>query len=89
MNSPLTLGYGKGPLVYHIKNGKGTWIFTPEYALNSHDNLPVYAWFPFLKEVDKNVVNSTRTDFRPFNVDEQNEYFYLEPVFNVIQIILR
>jgi len=66
-----TLGYGKGSLAYGMKKGKGTWVFTPEYALNSHDNLPEDAWIPFLKNVDKEVVNSTRTDFRPFNVEEQ------------------
>ena len=68
-----TLGYGKGSLIYEIKNSKGTWIFTPEYALNSHDNLPEDAWIPFLKNVDKKVINSTRTDFRPFNVGEQKQ----------------
>lgn len=70
-SNSATLGYGKGSLVYDIKNGKGKWIFTPEYALNSHDNLPEDAWIPFLEESDKNVINSTRTDFRPFNVSEQ------------------
>jgi hypothetical protein len=70
-SNSATLGYGKGSLKYDTKNDKGTWIFTPEYALNSHDNLPEDAWIPFLKKTDKNVVNSTRTDFRPFNVEEQ------------------
>jgi len=68
-----SLGYGKGSLDYVIKNGKGTWIFKPEYALNNHDNLPEDAWIPFLKEGEKNVVNSTRTDFRPFNLKEQKQ----------------
>ncbi|WP_339917950.1 hypothetical protein [Yeosuana marina] len=66
-----TLGFGMGSLVYDIKEGKGTWIFTPEYALNPNDDLPEDAWIPFLKDVNKDVVNSTRTDFRPFNVEEQ------------------
>ena len=39
--------------------------------LNQHDNLPEDAWIPFLKDTDKRVVNSTRTNFRPFNVEEQ------------------
>ena len=62
-----------GSLVYDIKEGKGTWIFTPEYALNPNDDLPEDAWVPFLKDVNKDVVNSTRTDFRPFNVKEQKQ----------------
>ncbi|MDG1729707.1 MAG: hypothetical protein P8K68_10180 [Algibacter sp.] len=70
-SNPATLGYGNGALVYDINNKKGKWIFTPEYALNPNDNLPEDAWIPFLKNVDKNVVNSTRADFRPFNVEEQ------------------
>ncbi|WP_166965198.1 hypothetical protein [Yeosuana marina] len=66
-----TLGFGMGSLVYDMNEGKGTWIFTPEYALNPNDDLPEDAWIPFLKNVNKDVVNSTRTDFRPFNVEEQ------------------
>jgi len=76
-SNSATLGYGKGSLVYDIKNGKGKWIFTPEYALNSHDNLPEDAWIPFLKKVDKSVVNSTRTDFRPFNLEEQKSLLFV------------
>ncbi len=68
-----TLGFGMGSLVYDIKEGKGTWIFTPEYALNPNDDLPEDAWVPFLKDVNNDVVNSTRTNFRPFNVKEQKQ----------------
>ncbi len=68
-----TLGLGMGSLVYDIKEGKGTWIFTPEYALNPNDDLPEDAWVPFLKDVNNDVVNSTRTNFRPFNVKEQKQ----------------
>ena len=68
-----TLGYGNGTLIFEINEGKGTWKFTPEYALNKHDNLPEDAWIPFLKEVEEGVVNSTRTDFRPFTVKEQQQ----------------
>lgn len=70
-SNSATLGYGMGSLVYTTKNKKGSWIFKPEYALNSNDNLPEDAWIPFLKDVEENVVNSTRTNFRPFNVEEQ------------------
>ncbi len=70
-SNSATLGYGKGTLIYEVKNNYGEWIFTPEYALNSNDNLPEDAWIPFLKTIDKKTVNSTRTDFRPFTVKEQ------------------
>jgi len=72
-SNSATLGYGKGDLVYVIENGIGMWKFTPEYANNPNDNLPEDAWIPFLKEVDKIVVNSTRLDFRPFSVKEQQQ----------------
>lgn len=68
-----TLGYGNGDLVYVIENNKGVWEFTPEYAKNPNDNLPEDAWIPFLKDVNPAVVNSTRTDFRPFTVKEQQQ----------------
>jgi len=68
-----TLGYGKGALVYLIENGKVKWDFNPEYASNPNDNLPEDAWIPFLKEVEEGVVNSTRLDFRPFSVKEQQQ----------------
>ncbi|MFC2109092.1 hypothetical protein ACFLRU_01195 [Bacteroidota bacterium] len=69
----IALGYGKGTMKYIIRNGKGKWNFISEYANNPNDNLPEDAWIPFLKELDKNVVNSTRTDFRPFSVKEQKQ----------------
>ena len=68
-----TLGYGKGTLSFEISEGKGTWQFTPEYENNPNDNLPEDAWIPFLKEVEEGTVNSTRTDFRPFTVKEQQQ----------------
>lgn len=70
---PASLGYGNGKLEFSIANNKGTWIFTPEYALNSNDNLPEDAWIPFLKPVDEKVVQSTRENFRPFSVEEQRQ----------------
>ncbi len=68
-----TLGYGSGALNYIINNGIGKWTFTPEYELNPNDSLPEDAWIPFLKPVKKDVVNSTRSDFRPFTVKEQKQ----------------
>ncbi|MDP3312014.1 hypothetical protein [Lutibacter sp.] len=67
------LGFGAGNLTFDIKKGFGKWNFVPEYALNSNDNLPEDAWIPFLKNVKKDVINSTRTDFRPFTVKEQKQ----------------
>jgi hypothetical protein len=68
-----SLGYGNGSLIYEINNNEGIWQFTPEYALNVHDSLPEDAWIPFLKAVNEHVVNSTRSDFRPFTVNEQKK----------------
>jgi len=72
-SNAATLGYGMGELKYEISKGVGQWLFNPDYALNPNDNLPEDAWVPFLEEVDENVVNSTRLDFRPFNVEEQKQ----------------
>lgn len=72
-SNSATLGYGKGALVYEIKENVGKWKFTPEYELNKNDNLPEDAWVPFLIKTDKKTVNSTRSDFRPFTVKEQQK----------------
>lgn len=72
-SNSTSLGYGNGNLVFTIENGVGSWQFTPEYDKNPNDNLPEDAWIPFLKPVEKGVVNSTRTDFRPFSVEEQQQ----------------
>ncbi len=65
------IGYGKGNLSFNIDSAK--WKFTPEYALNENDSLPEDAWIPFLQEVDAKTKNSTRSDFRPFSVEEQKQ----------------
>ena len=69
----MALGYGNGELEYKIKKGQrlAKWEFTPEYALNKYDSLPEDAWIPFLKNIDITKINSTRSDFRPFTVKEQ------------------
>ena len=54
----------------HDEVFSGTWVFEPEYAINPSDGLPEDAWIPFLKE-SKALKLSTRTDFRPFNLAEQ------------------
>ena len=69
--NPETIGYGEGELIFNTSNAK--WSFTPEYALNENDKLPEDAWIPFLKPVHDSIINSTRTDFRPFSVEEQKE----------------
>jgi hypothetical protein len=68
-----TLGYGQGYLEYKITNKKGKWIFSSDYDLNPNDNLPEDAWIPFLGETAKGLINSTRLDFRPFTVKEQQQ----------------
>lgn len=70
---PAALGYGMGKLKYSIKNGKGIWHFIPDYELNHNDNLPEDAWVGFLNEKNQNKINTTRTDFRPFSVEEQQQ----------------
>ncbi len=72
-SNSATLGYGMGELTYEIENNKGKWKFNPDYTSNPNDNLPEDAWIPFLKEVGVGVVNSTRSDFRPFTVQEQQQ----------------
>jgi hypothetical protein len=67
-NNSLALGYGRGELIYG-KNGK--WTFIPKMKIISDDGLPADAWIPFLKNY--NEVNSTRTNTRPFNVEEQKD----------------
>ncbi len=71
-SNPAAIGYGKGKLTYTTSKAFGEWEFFPEYALNTNDNLPEDAWIPFLEENNSKIV-STRTDFRPFSVQEQKQ----------------
>ncbi len=80
--NPASLGYGNGELIYNIENKQGKWTFIPEYELNPNDNLPEDAWIPFLIEADKETVNSTRLDFRPFTVKEQRELLLVGACLN-------
>lgn len=70
-NTPDAIGYGKGKLTFDVETAK--WHFIPEYALNEYDALPEDAWIPFLKPVHDSIINSTRTDFRPFTEEEQKK----------------
>jgi len=70
-NNPLAIGYGRGELKYVIENGKGKWEFLPEFAANKYDGLPEDAWIEFnLSHQPNEFSKSTRTDFRPFNIEE-------------------
>ena len=69
--NPYALGYGNGELTFDFNSKK--WSFIPEYDNNPNDGLPEDAWIPFLGETAKGVINSTRTDFRPFSIEEQKE----------------
>ena len=68
-NNPVALGYGKGDLKYTIQGTKGIWSFESEYGNNIHDGLPEDSWIGFLQTRTDKV--STRTDIRPFTIDEQ------------------
>ena len=70
-NNPLALGYGRGKLVYHTDNGKGKWSFIPQYANNKHDGLSEDAWIGFLQEPRTDLPVATRSNFRPFTLQEQ------------------
>lgn len=69
--NPIVLGYGSGELKYSTANGIGTWLFEPEYAKNKYDGLPEDAWIGFLNDKNQNGSNTTRHDFRPFTIAEQ------------------
>lgn len=68
--NPYVLGYGSGKLTI---NKKGKIEFQASYELNKNDNLPEDAWIPFLSQIEKNKTYSTRTNFRPFNLSEQQK----------------
>lgn len=70
-NNPVALGFGEGRLVYQVNDQTGKWIFTPKYKNNIHDGLPEDSWIGFLQ--GRTVKVSTRSDVRPFNVDEQKK----------------
>lgn len=66
--NPYVLGYGSGILSID-KNQK--FKFEAAYALNKNDNLPEDAWIPFLSQLNNKTTYSTRVNFRPFNLKEQ------------------
>ena len=68
-NNPVALGYGKGELKYTIQGAKGIWSFESKYGNNPYDGLPEDSWIGFLQTRTGKV--STRTDIRPFTIDEQ------------------
>ncbi|MDE3740462.1 hypothetical protein [Maribacter polysaccharolyticus] len=70
-SSPEALGYGNGKLTYETRTGSGVWQFDPEYAKNPNDGLPEDAWVGFMNEGNQNKINTTRTDFRPLSIKEQ------------------
>ncbi len=68
-NNSLALGYGEGKLTFNKENRK--WNFQPKYQKNRNDHLPEDAWTGFLVERTGHV--STRDNFRPFNLKEQEK----------------
>jgi len=79
-NDPLAIGYGRGELVYHIENNTAYWEFTPEFAPRTEDGLPEDAWIGFLAE--SSLTPSTRSDFRPFTIKEQQRILTVGACFN-------
>lgn len=65
------MGYGDGTLDYRISKGIGKWEFTPLYAKEIHDGLPLDAWIGFLQTRNGKV--STRSNVFPFSLDEQKK----------------
>jgi hypothetical protein len=65
---PVALGYGAGTLRYERDGTRGRWRFAPRFAPGP-DGLPADAWAGFLQE--RTVRTSTRTDVRPFTIEEQ------------------
>jgi hypothetical protein len=68
-NDPAALGYGRGTLHYEIRGGVGRWRFVPAAATTAEDGLPADAWIGFLRA--RTGMVSTRSDVRPFTVEEQ------------------
>jgi multisubunit Na+/H+ antiporter MnhB subunit len=68
-NDPLSLGFGRGELIYKVSGNIGNWTFEPRFALNENDHLPEDAWTGFLQEA--NPPFATRDWLRPFTVAEQ------------------
>jgi hypothetical protein len=64
----VALGYGEGTLRYEPEGPGGRWRFEPRFAPGP-DGLPADAWVGFLRE--RTAWTSTRTDVRPFTIDEQ------------------
>ena len=61
-----------GKLRYEVNGKSATWNFEPTYSVNPIDGLPEDAWIPFLTEPTSKKL-STRSDFRPLSVDEQQK----------------
>ena len=68
-NDPIALGFGRGELRYKISGADGRWQFTQAHAPSPQDGLPADAWIGF--QQTRTGLVSTRTDVRPFNIEEQ------------------
>lgn len=75
-NNPLAIGYGKGELNY---SKTGSWSFSPQFSNHKEDRLPKDAWIGFLKFRDES--STTRTNTRPFNLDEQKRILLVGACF--------
>ena len=82
-SDPLAIGYGRGKLEYKYKDDPPHWEFEAEYT-GLEDGLPSDAWIGFLEELD-NRRYSTRTDFLPFNLEEQQRILTIGACFSCHQ----
>lgn len=67
---PSAIGFGQGSIDFGEEGVHDRLIFNPAYAINENDGLPEDAWIPFFKQSVHSKF-STRSNFRPFNLEEQ------------------
>ncbi len=74
-SNPVTLGYGKGELIFDTIDA--VWVFDSYYQNNPNDNLPEDSWIGFpgnfsgINSYTAEKKVSTRSDLFPFNIEEQ------------------
>jgi len=66
----LSLGFGRGELVYKIEGNAAHWEFTNQIAKSKYDGLPEDAWTNFI-DATYSSGKSTRSNFRSLNKLEQ------------------
>lgn len=72
-NNPQALGFGRGTLVYEVKNNKAHWKFDSYYADAPQDGLPQDAWIGFLKDVNQKKTYSAHDYLKPLDLKDQKK----------------